>query len=303
MISYVGVLLLSGLPPGSEQERLRVRKNYLQQLRRAANPEQSRDYHRAAYLKAPAKFRAKAREWRARNPDKVKDMTRRHYGANLERAKLSAKRFRAAHPERAKAASARWAKANPDKVRQASSRAYYRHRVARLEVARAAYKANPSRRRASNLRWRLANPDKVNAAVTRWKKAHRVEQNLKIRLRRQQDPDFRIRGNLSSRLAIAVRRGGGKAASTAALVGCCLTDLKSHLESLFQPGMSWDNYGRKGWHVDHVRPCASFDMTDREQQKACFHFSNLQPLWAKDNYHKSSKRLTPASASATVLPI
>ena len=51
--------------------------------------------------------------------------------------------------------------------------------------------------------------------------------------------------------------------------------------------MTWQNYG-DGWHIDHIHPCAAFDLTDPEQQKACFHWSNLQPLWAIDNFRKSS---------------
>ncbi len=51
--------------------------------------------------------------------------------------------------------------------------------------------------------------------------------------------------------------------------------------------MTWDNYGK--WQIDHKIPCASFDLTDPEQQKSCFHFSNLQPLWAKDNNSKGAK--------------
>jgi len=50
----------------------------------------------------------------------------------------------------------------------------------------------------------------------------------------------------------------------------------------------WDNYG-SGWHIDHIRPCSSFDLSDEEQQRACFHHSNLQPLWVKDNLEKGSK--------------
>jgi HNH endonuclease. len=57
--------------------------------------------------------------------------------------------------------------------------------------------------------------------------------------------------------------------------------------------MSWDNYGRDGWHIDHIRPCASFDLTDPEQQRQCFHYTNLQPLWAADNIRKGAKWQPP----------
>ena len=63
----------------------------------------------------------------------------------------------------------------------------------------------------------------------------------------------------------------------------------AHLEALFQPGMTWDNHAIDGWHIDHIRPCTSFDLTDPEQQRQCFHYTNLQPLWAFDNISKSDK--------------
>ena len=60
-----------------------------------------------------------------------------------------------------------------------------------------------------------------------------------------------------------------------------------HLESLFVPGMTWDNQGE--WHIDHVIPCAAFDLTDPAQQSECFHYTNLQPLWAVDNLKKAAR--------------
>jgi hypothetical protein len=70
-------------------------------------------------------------------------------------------------------------------------------------------------------------------------------------------------------------------------VGCTPEFLKQYLASQFQPGMSWDNHG--AWHIDHRKPCASFDLTDPAQQKACFHYTNLQPLWAEENLRKGSR--------------
>ena len=68
-----------------------------------------------------------------------------------------------------------------------------------------------------------------------------------------------------------------------------MEELKIYLESKFLPGMTWDNWSKDGWHIDHVVPLASFDLTNKEQfDKAC-HYTNLQPLWAKDNLSKSDR--------------
>lgn len=82
-------------------------------------------------------------------------------------------------------------------------------------------------------------------------------------------------------------KGNPKLSTTLNLVGCDIDYLKEYLEKLFLPNMSWDNYGK--WHIDHIIPCNSFDLSDIEQQKKCFHYTNLQPLWAKDNLKKGSK--------------
>lgn len=95
-----------------------------------------------------------------------------------------------------------------------------------------------------------------------------------------------IKRKVKTRLKKALR-GNSKIGKTVELLGCTIPELRQYLESLFEPNMSWDNYG--AWHIDHIRPCASFDLTDPEQQKLCFHYTNLQPLWAEDNLKKGKK--------------
>ena len=73
------------------------------------------------------------------------------------------------------------------------------------------------------------------------------------------------------------------------LTGCTLEELKEHLASKFTEGMTFENYGK--WHIDHILPCASFDLLLPEEQPKCFHYTNLQPLWAIDNMKKGAKIL------------
>ena len=95
-----------------------------------------------------------------------------------------------------------------------------------------------------------------------------------------------MKHNLKRRMNNAIK-GHFKDCSTLKLLGCNLETVRQHLESKFTEGMSWDNYGK--WHIDHIMPCASFDLSDLEQQRKCFHYTNLQPLWAKDNMQKKDK--------------
>ncbi len=103
---------------------------------------------------------------------------------------------------------------------------------------------------------------------------------------RETDPTYKLRINLSRRLRDAIKLNR-KSLPTMLLVGCTIDEFRGHLERLWLPGMDWSNYSLRGWHIDHIIPCAAFDLSDPEQQRKCFHYSNLQPLWAKDNWRKS----------------
>lgn len=97
----------------------------------------------------------------------------------------------------------------------------------------------------------------------------------------------RIADNIRTRVLRVVTRGW-KSAHTLQLVGCSAKSLRLHLQNRFMRGMNWNNYGSY-WHIDHIMPCASFDLTNPAEQRACFHYSNLRPLYKKKNRAKSDK--------------
>lgn len=97
---------------------------------------------------------------------------------------------------------------------------------------------------------------------------------------------YKLKENLRSRIWIALQ-GNIKSLSTMFLIGCEIDYLMYYIQEQFKPDMSWDNYG--DWHIDHIKPCASFDLSKPEEQRACFHYTNLQPLWAEDNLRKRDK--------------
>lgn len=104
------------------------------------------------------------------------------------------------------------------------------------------------------------------------------------------DDNYKILCVLRRRFNSALKRkSADKSDSFSNLVGCNIEELRKYLESKFQKGMTWENHGLNGWHIDHIIPCASFDLTDEYQQKVCFHFTNLQPLWASENLQKNAK--------------
>lgn len=124
--------------------------------------------------------------------------------------------------------------------------------------------------------YRAANREKMNAAKLAWQK-----NQLKT------NPSYQVARNVRERIRFALFAAGGiKCAKSMDLLGCSVEYLRGYLEAAFESGMTWENYGT--WHIDHIIPCASFDLTNIEAQKECFHYSNLQPLWAEDNLSKGA---------------
>lgn len=102
------------------------------------------------------------------------------------------------------------------------------------------------------------------------------------------DLNFKIAKILRNRVYIAIKNNQ-KAGSAIKDLGCTIPELKKHIELQFKPGMSWDNWGLHGWHIDHVKPLCKFNLTKKEQFKEACHYSNLQPLWAEENHSKGGK--------------
>lgn len=117
---------------------------------------------------------------------------------------------------------------------------------------------------------------------------YRGKGKLRLTNLRKNSLNYKILDNLRRRINKAVRNGS-KSQSTVRLLGCSLTEFRMYLESKFDVGMSWENYGKFGWHIDHIMPCAVFDLSRPDHQKRCFHFSNMQPMWAADNIRKHAK--------------
>jgi hypothetical protein len=113
-----------------------------------------------------------------------------------------------------------------------------------------------------------------------------AERIVKRRRMKRANPQARLRNAVDARLWQSLKGIGG-ASKLFQRLGYSCKDLAVHLERLFLPGMTWENYGK--WHVDHKKPCAAFDLTDPQQFTECWRLENLQPLWARDNISKGAK--------------
>ena len=168
------------------------------------------------------------------------------------------------------------------------------------------YLSNHKESREKQKEYRELNRDKINAQKREhyqlnkerliknssdYKKNNRKRYNdLKIN-RKKNDPLYKLRITVSERIrqALKYHLAGTykKKDSTIELLGCSIDELKTHLQNQFKEGMTWQNHGE--WHIDHIIPCAAFDLSKKEDCLKCFNYKNLQPLWAHENLSKSDK--------------
>jgi len=136
------------------------------------------------------------------------------------------------------------------------------------------------------------NKKHVKEQTKEYRKIHKLEISKRIlkwqRFQRKTNINFKLKDNLRRRINFALKNNQ-KSAKTIELLGCSIEFLKQHLESQFKEGMNWKNHTINGWHIDHIYPCASFNLSKPEEQQICFHWSNLQPLWWYDNLNKRDK--------------
>lgn len=150
----------------------------------------------------------------------------------------------------------------------------------RKEVQQAYYKsikdseAYKARKRADCKRYRSSDE-------------YKAKRRQKNKERYSEDCLFKLKAVLRVRLNEAIKNNH-KAGSAVNDLGCSISELKTHLESKFQPDMTWNNHTNNGWHIDHIIPLDSFDLNNPEELKKACHYSNLQPLWAQDNVRKSN---------------
>ena len=190
---------------------------------------------------------------------------------------LGSSLWRKNNPEKCREQSSRWARNNPEKVKAMGARQRREH---------------PEKRREQVARWRRANPEKEKAVKRKWCQDNlgrvRLSANKRGMERRVSDPSFKLAGNIRNAIGVALKNNA-RTGHTIELLGCSIEYFRDYLEALFQPGMTWNNWSRTGWHIDHIIPLSYFDMADPEQQKRAWHYTNLQPLWAVDNLRKSNK--------------
>lgn len=191
----------------------------------------------------------KVKSYQNTNIDKLKDQRKLKYNKNNLKIKIQRKIYRKQHPEKVKASKQRYYQNHKTDI-QKHNKDYYKH-----------------------------NTDKIIELQYKYKKN-----------RLKTDPTFKILENYRTRLNAAYKvKNIKKLHKSIDLLGCSPLQLQQHLEKQFRAGMNHSNYGFKGWHMDHITPCSSFDLNNIEDSKKCFHYTNIQPLWWYENLEKSDR--------------
>lgn len=217
------------------------------------------------------RIKANAQAYYLRNKEKIRELCKTQYQKNKEKRSVKERKlyrdnkkkfldadkiYRKKNKQKINDYLKVYREKNREKTRESAKASYQKHRVKRLKATQV-YEQRP------DIKQKL---------------------NARIKQRRLIDPNFKLcrvlRNQLYQHLKINKTK---KSKSALQLVGCSIDALRKHIEHQWLLGMSWDNYTVHGWHVDHIIPVNTFDLTDPEQQRKCFHYTNLRPLWATDN--------------------
>lgn len=146
---------------------------------------------------------------------------------------------------------------------------------------------NPEKRKAISNKWNLNNKEKVLLKSRKWRKNHKQYFNQYWVNRRKNNPIAKFSHNMRSKIHQELKNN--KSNHSEKYLMNTWSECKKYIESKWLPGMNWNNYGKFGWHIDHIIPCAFFDLKDETEIYMCFRYENLQPLWWKDNIKKGKK--------------
>lgn len=197
---------------------------------------------------------------------------------------------------RCKECHKKYAEENAEHIKEYKKEHYQQNKDQIAEQGKKYYEDNKEEILKRNKKYRTNNKDKVSQQRKEYRTKNQHSLNEYFREYRLTNPNHRLAQNLRNNLNKKLTQiNVSKDSSTIQLLGCTINEFRSYLEKLWLPNMSWDNYGvyknqgTRTWHIDHIKPCSLFDLTDIKQQKECFHYSNMQPMWADENIAKSNK--------------
>lgn len=236
------------------------------------------------------------KDWKIKNLEKIKESKRIYRIKNRERYREHARKFYHKNRDKLLLKNKQYHIDNKEKIqkrKKQTNKIYKQKNKEKIEKQRLEYRKKNRKRLCENQKEYYRKNKKFILGRERvYAKNNRDKINSYAKEKYNKDVSFKIAQNIRTRMRKALKTQKTlKRNKTVNLIGCSFHFLKTHIEKQFKEGMTWENHGNNGWHIDHIIPCASFDLTDPEQQKKCFHYTNLQPLWASENISKGAKIL------------
>lgn len=230
----------------------------------------------------------KARKYNETHSELIKAKKKQRREQNREIINLKAREYYKTHKEQINKSNKKYRISNKEKVAE-TKRQYKKRNWELWKIYHAEYYLqHKDELREKQRKYRMQNKESINEHQRCYRAANKNKINAYTRNRILSDKEFYILLKTRYILYYAVKfKKDSEALKN--LIGCNLQTLRNHLEKTFKDGMSWDNYGKNGWVIDHVIPCACFDIADEEQKKSCFFYKNLQAIWAKTNSEKGDK--------------
>lgn len=215
--------------------------------------------------------------WALRNKERLSLMARERYQKNRTEVIKRVKRYALENKEKVRIYKKSYARKNRERINA-------NHRMHWGEY----YAKNRDKFIRKAKKYNLENKGSISVRSKIYSSTHRKQLAKYQKDRRRASVNYRLAYRLRIRLHGAIKNGY-KSGSAVRDLGCTIPELKIHLEKQFQPGMTWSNWSRHGWHIDHIMPLSYFNLTDRKQFLQACHYTNLQPLWATENLQKSAR--------------
>jgi len=201
---------------------------------------------------------------------------------------LSAKKYREANREAVNKRIQEWRKNHPDYDKN-----YAIENRERKTVNKKRWRENGANKEKDKLhykKWYKAHANEKRLMSSQYQKQNRDTVNKRCNQRKKEDTVYHLRTNISSMISKQLKRKNLKKDFTYAdYVPFTIDELVKHLESQFEPAMTWDNYSYRGWHIDHICPSSLYDFSDKEEIRNCWSLKNLRPFWHNENISKSNK--------------
>jgi hypothetical protein len=228
------------------------------------------------------------KQYRNLHKEVISTKKKKYYQENKEKLKNKRKEYYRNNKKTIILKKKEHYKINKKEINKKNNKRYEKNKAQILTKLKKYYQINKNKIKKRAKKYYEKNKEKILLTSKKYYQKNKEKRNKYICKKKKTDIHFKLATSLRSRLCSALKRKQ-KNGSAVKDLGISINEFKIYLESKFQEGMTWENHGVYGWHIDHIKPLSRFDLTNKKQfLKAC-HYTNLQPLWAKENLKKGTK--------------